>query len=140
MSNGYLAQAASFQSGKCVMNKTKAEWLDLFADDAVVQDPVGVSPLDPTGLGHRGKEAISNFWDLVIEPGNIDFQIRSSHPAGDECANVVDLVNTMPGGVEIKTKMVVVYTANDAGKITSLKAYWEYSKVEEQLAKVLESS
>lgn len=137
MSNGYLAQAASYKSGEYVMSKKKQEWLDLYADDAVIQDPVGVSPLDPTGLGHKGKEAISAFWEMVIAPGQIDFQIRSSHPAGDECANVVDLVNTMPGGVEIKTHMVVVYTANDAGKITSLKAYWEYSKVQDQLEKAL---
>ena len=137
MGNGYLVQAASYKSGEYVMSGNKEAWLDLFADDAVVQDPVGESPLDPTGLGHRGKQAISEFWDLIIAPGKIDFQIRLSQPAGDECANVVDLVNTLPGGIEIKTNMVVVYTGNSAGKITSLKAYWEYSKVQEQMDKAL---
>ena len=41
-------------------------WLALFAEDGVVEDPVGVSPLDPTGLGRRGKAAIAKFWDDVI--------------------------------------------------------------------------
>lgn len=140
MGNGYLVQAASHKSGEYVMSKNKEAWLSLFADDAVVQDPVGESPLDTTGRGHKGKEAISAFWDMVIAPGKIDFQIRSSHPAGDECANVVDLVNSMPGGVDIKTKMVVVYTGDSEGRITSLKAYWEYSKVQDQLEKALAGS
>lgn len=137
MANCYLAQAASRKSAECVMGKHKEEWLALFAEDAVLEDPVGESPLDPSGLGHKGKEAISRFWDMVIAPGQIDFQIQSSHPAGDECANVVDLTNTMPGGIEIKTHMVVVYTANDAGLVTSLKAYWEYAAVQDQLEKAL---
>lgn len=137
MGNAYKAQAASFNSGKFVMEKRKAEWLELFAEDAVVCDPVGESPLDPTGNGHKGKAAISAFWDMVIAPGLITFDIQSSHPAGDECANVVKLTNTMPGGVVIETMMVALYRANDAGKLMSLRAYWDYSKVQEQLEAAL---
>ncbi|HUH37931.1 MAG TPA: nuclear transport factor 2 family protein [Spongiibacteraceae bacterium] len=137
MANAEKAQAASFKSGQLVMAKNKAEWLDLFADDAVICDPVGVSPLDPSGEGHRGKAAISAFWDMVIAPGQIDFDIQSSHPAGDECANVVNLTNTMPGGVVIKTTMVALYCANDAGKLVSMRAYWDYNKVADQLAAAL---
>jgi ketosteroid isomerase-like protein len=136
MGNCYRAQEAGFKSGEYAMAKNKEAWLDLYADDAVIQDPVGVSPLDPTGLGQRGKEAISQFWDMVIAPGEMDFQVQSTHPAGDECANVVKLTNKMPGGIEINVHMVAVYTANDEGKITSLKAYWEYAKVQEALEKL----
>ena len=32
----------------------KDDWLALFAPDAIVQDPVGPSRLDPDGRGHRG--------------------------------------------------------------------------------------
>ena len=32
----------------------RAAWLALFADDAVVEDPVGPSAFDPEGHGHRG--------------------------------------------------------------------------------------
>ena len=137
MANCYKAQQAASKSFECVTNKDKESWLDLFSDDAVIQDPVGVSPLDPTGQGHRGKDAISNFWDTIIAPGNASFTIKSSHPAGDECANFAEVINQMPGGIEIKTDMVVVYTANDDGKVTSLKAYWEFEKVQEELEKAL---
>ncbi len=123
MANCYKAREAGYKSLKYVMAKDKENWLNLFSDDAVIQDPVGASPLDPAGLGHKGKEAISKFWDMIIAPGNSDFTIQSSHPAGDECANVVKVINRLPGGVEINVDMVAVYTANDDGKFTSLKAY-----------------
>jgi ketosteroid isomerase-like protein len=120
-----------------VMQKDKAGWLALFADDAVIEDPVGVSPLDPSGKGHRGKEAIARFWDTVIAPGNVEMRVRESHASGDECANVVSLVNRMGNGVEIGTDCVIVYRVNDAGLLVSLRAYWEFEKVAAQLAAAL---
>lgn len=137
MGNALKAQEAARKSAEYVMTKRKDEWLALFAEDAVVQDPVGASPLDPTGEGHRGHGPIGLFWDMVIAPGQIDYQLQSSHPCGDECANVVMLINTMPNGAEIRTKMVALYRANDAGKLTSLKAYWDFSAVQEELEKAL---
>ncbi len=137
MPNCYKAQKASYKSIEYAAAKEKESWLDLFSNDAVIQDPVGESPLDPTGLGHRGRDAISKFWDMIIAPGNASFTLQSSLPAGDECANVAKVINRMPGGVEINVDMVVIYTANDDGKLTSLKAYWEYQKVQDALEKAL---
>ena len=51
--------------------KDKQAWVDNFADDALIEDPIGRSPLDPEGKGHRGKEAISRFWDNQIAPNRI---------------------------------------------------------------------
>ena len=128
MGNAYKAQEASFQSGQYVLAGDREGWLSLFADDAVVQDPVGESPLDPSGQGHRGKEAIGAFYDMIIGPGVMEkFEITSSHPAGDECANVVDIRNVL-GEQVVEMRMVVVYKANDEGKLVSLKAYWDFNK------------
>ncbi|MBQ0760244.1 MAG: nuclear transport factor 2 family protein [Zhongshania sp.] len=134
MGNAQLALLASRLSGQFVEQGNKAAWLDLFAENACVQDPVGKSPLDPTGNGHIGKAAIASFWDMVIAAGSIEFTIVSSHPAGDECANVVKMVNTLPGGIKMNLDMVVVYAANADGKIISLKAYWDFDAVQQQLA------
>lgn len=136
MANCYLAQQASRKSGQYVVEGNKAGWLGLFADDAIVQDPVGVSPLDPSGKGHHGKKAIEAFWDMAMPNGIASFEIRESHPAGDSCANVITLSNKLPDGTLIETDCVAVYTANDQGKITSLRAYWDYSKLEKELAKM----
>jgi ketosteroid isomerase-like protein len=131
------ARRASANSMRNVHAKNRAGWLALFADDAVIEDPVGVSPLDPSGRGHRGKEAIARFWDTVIAPGNVEMRVRESYASGDECANVVSLVNRMPGGIEIGTDCVIVYRVDAAGRIVSLRAYWEFEKVAAQLAAAL---
>ena len=136
MGNCYLAQEASRKSGTYVVEGNKRGWLDLFADDAIVQDPVGVSPLDPSGNGHHGKAAIEAFWDMAMPNGINSFDIRESHPAGDSCANVVTLSNKLPDGTLITTDCVAVYTANADGKLTSLRAYWDFTKLAEQLAKM----
>lgn len=140
MANCYLAQEASRKSGKYVVEGARQAWLDLFADDALVQDPVGVSPLDPTGLGHQGKKAIAAFWDMAMPNGIASFAIRESHPAGDSCANVITLSNKLPDGTVLSTDCVAVYTANEAGKIISLRAYWDFSKLAAQLEKMAVAS
>jgi ketosteroid isomerase-like protein len=136
MPNCYLALEASRKSGKYVVEGNKQAWLDLFADDAIVQDPVGVSPLDPSGLGHHGKAAIEAFWNMAMPNGINSFDIRESHPSGDSCANVVTLSNKLPDGSLITTDCVAVYTANDEGKIVSLRAYWDFSKLAAQIEKM----
>ena len=40
----------------------------LWAEDAVVEDPVGPSFFDPEGKGHHGIAGISAFWDIAIAP------------------------------------------------------------------------
>lgn len=126
------AQWASFRSPQLVKEKNKAAWLDLFDDTAVIQDPVGPSPLDPDGRGHQGKEAISRFWDMVIEGGNFDFTVHQSYPCGDECANVWVGINQIQG-IRFETPMVTVYKVNDKGKILSLRAFWDFQKVAKDL-------
>ncbi len=133
----FPAQQASFRSMRNVKARNRAGWLELFADDAIVQDPVGVSPFDPDGLGHRGKEAIGAFWDAVIAPNGGIFRIRESYPCADECANVITLGSTLPNGKQFDVNFVAVYRANEAGKIVSLKAYWQFDKVMEQFAALM---
>lgn len=58
MSGDSPAKIASTNSMKCVMRKDKQAWLKLFAEEACIEDPVGKSPLDETGLGHTGPKAI----------------------------------------------------------------------------------
>src|SRR6185436_9211045 len=41
------ARLASKRSIAAVRAKDKAAWIALFAEDAVIEDPVGVSPIDP---------------------------------------------------------------------------------------------
>lgn len=130
------AQELGFLSRDYAVAKDKKNWLSLFADDAIVQDPIGVSPLDPEGEGHKGIEAIENFYDTVIANGNIEFNILESIPCANECANYAQIVNVV-GDVKIETKMIVIYCINSSNKIQSLRAFWDYQKMENQLNEIL---
>ena len=130
------AQELGFLSRDYAVAKDKKNWLSLFADDAIVQDPIGVSPLDPEGEGHQGIEAIEKFYDTVIANGNIEFNILESIPCANECANYAQIVNEV-GDVKIETKMIVIYCINSSNKIQSLRAFWDYQNMENQLNEIL---
>jgi|TARA_B100001094_G_scaffold323465_1_gene374425 hypothetical protein len=130
------AQELSFLSRDFAVAKDKGNWLALFAKDALVQDPIGKSPLDPEGNGHRGIAAIEKFYDTVIANGNIEFTIIESIPCADECANYAQIVNLV-GDIKIETKMIVIYRINSNNKIESLRAFWDYQKMENQLNELL---
>ena len=125
--SSHPAQRASFLSIKNVKARDKAGWLSLFAEDGIVQDPVGPSPLDPSGQGHRGKEAMGRFWDMIISGGSFEFEMLESFPCGDECANYWLGVNNRPDGTVYKVPMMTVYKVNPEGKLLFLKAYWDRS-------------
>lgn len=121
------AQQAAQRSIDAVRAKDKDSWVNNFADDGCIEDPVGKSPLDPTGNGHRGKAAISAFWDMCIATGNVDFKIRESYPVSDvACANVGSITNKM-GDMAIEAKGVFIYHVNAEGKVTNLRAYWDFN-------------
>ncbi len=129
MSDDHPARIAGERSRSAVSRGSREEWLALFDDDAVVEDPIGVSALDPTGKGHRGKAAIAAFWDQVIMrvPGTrIVFDYHTQYAVGSECACVGSLTNHFPNGASYRVDGVFVYRVNDAGKLVSLRTYWEH--------------
>ncbi len=128
MTEEHPARAASHRSMAAVRAKDKTAWLALFASDAIIEDPVGASPLDPEGKGHRGRAAIDAFWEANIAPNQIDFEIRDSYACGNECANVGTITIVMPGGMRVLTHGVFVYAVDAAGKLASLRAFWEFEK------------
>ncbi len=122
------ARDASLASMRAVEAGDKAAWLALFADDAVVQDPIGESPMDPSGQGHRGRAAIEAFYDTVIGPNQVTFVIERSHAAGNEVANV-GTISTVMGDSTVHTDLVATYRVNDEGKVTALRAYWSMDEL-----------
>jgi steroid delta-isomerase len=107
----------------------RESWLALFADDAVIEDPIGVSSFDPEGKGHRGKDAIAKFWDDVISKQPVRFSIRASYAAGQECANVGTVTTDLGGGTKAIVEGVFTYRVDDHGRIAAMRAYWEQDKI-----------
>ena len=129
------ARAASHRSMDAVGRKARADWLALFAEDGFVQDPVGRSPLDETGEGHHGREAIGRFWDATIAGlTKIDFDVHDSFVSGDECANVATIHAHFPHGNVMRTDGVFVYRVNPDGLLHSLRAHWEWDRAMSTIA------
>lgn len=123
------ARQMSQRSYDAVARKAKEEWLTLFADDAVVEDPVGPSFFDEKGAGHRGKEAIAAFWDMAIDPvERFTFTIRDSFANGNACANVGTFSTRMADGTLVDTDLIATYRIDDAGLIRSMAAHWEVDR------------
>jgi steroid Delta-isomerase len=120
------ARTASKRSIAAVAVGAKQQWLSLFASDALVEDPVGPSWLDPDGVGHRGLAQIEHFWDNTVAAiAHFHFEVTDSFAGGNACANVVTISATLADGSVMTIDAVLVYTVNDSGQITSLRAHWE---------------
>jgi steroid Delta-isomerase len=121
------ARAMSKRSMAAITSKDRDGWLELFTEDAVVEDPIGPSFLDPEGRGHQGKEAIERFFDEIIAPNDlVSFTINLSYECGNEVANVGTIDITLPGGKQIASvDLVSTYRIGPDGRLVSLRAYWE---------------
>jgi hypothetical protein len=129
MDTEHPARVASKRSASAVERGAKEEWLNLFTDDAIVEDPVGVSPLDPEGKGHVGKTAIAAFWDRNIGTNKIEFDIHHSYAAGNEVANTGTITTMLPNEMKVIVEGTFVYKVNEEGKLISLRAFWETDKL-----------
>lgn len=120
------ARRAAQRSMAAVAAGRKADWIGLFTRDALVEDPVGPSMLDPEGKGHRGHDGIGRFWDEhVSSVSQYHFQVKDSFANGPCCANIATILMTLGGGATMTVDCVIIYTVNGDGLITSIRAHWE---------------
>jgi len=111
------AQLAAYLEGW--KTNDKVHWLELFAEDAKLEDPVGTP-------AHAGKEAIAAFWDLVHQmPMNFFPEMQRAVVCGNEGMLLFRMVTRPEGGPGIAMDIVDIFTFNDDGLITKLKAYWD---------------
>jgi len=115
------------------MAGNKQAWLALFDDDAVVHDPVGPSDHDPEGRGARGIAEISEFWDRMIGPNNLNIVPHKRISCGETVAAVIMTAASEQAGIKTYIEMVGVYQVNASGKLTSLDIYWDTNSLGEQL-------
>ena len=120
------ARRASQRSYSAVGTGVLENWLAVYAEDALIEDPVGPSWFDPEGMGHHGHAGISAFWEKAIAPiEKFTFLIHDSHANGNSCANVGTITTRFADGTTVDTDLVMVYTINDEGLVSSMRAYWE---------------
>ena len=120
------AMAASLASWRCVQSHDKQGWLDLMAPDIVIEDPIGQSYTNPDGLGIRGKDAVSAFYDSNIAANNLVVTCEESFPSSspNEVAHILVLRSRFDNGMSSAVRGVFCYRVDESGLITNLRGYW----------------
>ena len=94
--------------------------VELFADDATVEDPVG-------GEVHIGRQAIRGFYSAT-DGLERECELVTLRVAGNEAAFQFRLtIKAGNGGMLIEPIDVMVF--GDDGKVTAMKAYWSADHV-----------
>ncbi|MBW2382240.1 MAG: nuclear transport factor 2 family protein [Deltaproteobacteria bacterium] len=89
--------------------------LDLYADECTVEDPVGGTIL-------RGRESLQSFYSATAPA----LYVEITGPicvASNQCAAPLVAELTTPDA-KMYADVIDVMSFNDAGKITSMRAYW----------------
>lgn len=101
----------------------KAGWLGIFAEQHVVEDPVGWRPVRSDVPG-----ALARFWDAFIAPNDIVFEVAQDWVDGYDVVRDVTIASTLPTGVQVRTPAHLIYqTTDDNGtlKVRRMAAHWE---------------
>ena len=120
------ALTASQASWRCVQSRDRKGWLDLMADDVVIEDPIGESFTNPDGNGVRGKQAVAAFYDNTVEANQTTVTCEETFPSSspNEIAHILVLHFTIAGKHPASVRGVFTYRVNDAGLLTNLRGYW----------------
>ena len=99
----------------------KEGWLDLFADDAWIEDPVGTPR-------RTGREAIGEFWDEVhTVPDSVELRpLGITTVIGDEGIFTMQARADLGGSI-FGLDIIDLMTFDDAGKITTMRAFFDQS-------------
>jgi steroid delta-isomerase len=128
MNTAHPAAAAALTAMNAVTAGDRDAWLSCYADDAVLYDPVGGSPLDSEGVGVRGLDGLDHFWQQAIAPNEVRFDVAAVHAAGDEAAVVATVTVRFPNGAVVDYDGVFVYTINHDKQVVSLRGYWDVQR------------
>jgi steroid delta-isomerase len=100
-----------------------ANWVNLFAEDARVEDPVG-SPLN------EGHEAIGAFFEMSQSLGDSITLVPTGpvRVAGNEAAWPMQAVTSV-GDAKLVVDIIDVMVFDEQARITSLRAFWDPAEI-----------
>jgi hypothetical protein len=129
-------------SPQAVASHDKERWLSLWADNHVIEDPVGSRPvlggLYDRRSGQRGNAPLARFWDTFIAANQIVFDVHADYVDGLRVVRDVTILTTLPSGVTARTPAHLLYELNWADgqlRIRRMAAHWEVAPVFAQLVR-----
>jgi steroid delta-isomerase len=101
----------------------KQGYLDCFAPDATVEDPIGSDVC-------RGSAEIGEFWEGMrgLSPSIELRPVGDTRVAGGEAAFAMQAVVDL-GGTAMVVDIIDVMRFDDDGRITAMRAYWDPSEM-----------
>jgi hypothetical protein len=99
----------------------KEGWLALWSEDTVLEDPVGVDI-------YRGKSSLATtFWGLIEELSPMKLWLeRDVIVCGAEAIGILNGVVSRNGKLTRVGPIVDHFVFDEAGLITSMRAFWKY--------------
>jgi steroid Delta-isomerase len=95
-------------------------FMALFAEDIVHEDPVGVCT-------RRGLKELAELWDLA-QAGDVDLRLAEDVIVCGNEAMAIMAAETGPADARRTTAPIVDhFVFNEAGKITSVRAFYRYA-------------
>lgn len=115
------------RSPEHVAKHERERWLGLFADDAVVEDPVG-SPPAPKASG-----ALGRFWDTFIAPHDIRFEVRHDYVLGRDVFRDAVIKTRIGPKIAIDVPAYLLYQLDDDGAgglhVRRMAAHWQLGRL-----------
>ena len=104
-----------------------AAWANTFAEDGITHDPVGTPP-------HQGREALRQFLQGILgmfqEAGLTEDDV---FVAGNGAAVKWTGRGVAKNGRRVQFEGIDVFEVNEAGRIQTVKAYWDAAAVMSQI-------
>lgn len=120
---------AAEQSPRAVKAQDKAAWLDIFAKQYHVEDPVGSKlKVSPEGEANP-REPLSRFYDTFMAPNEIVFDVKRDLVCGNHVMRDLTLHVKMAGKLDSFVPMHLLYElVEEEGcyKVSRLEAHWEF--------------
>ena len=102
------------------------KWADRFAENAVVEDPVGTTPIDNLAkILELGKAFMSGFETVGLHEEFV-------HVVGNEAAARWTGKGITKEGKQVRFEGINVFEFNNDGQIVNLKGYWNPDEIIEE--------
>jgi hypothetical protein len=104
----------------------RENWLALFGDDALVEDPVGSPP------ARKATGALARFWDTFIAPHQIRFEVRRDHVIGRDVFRDVVIHTRISPHVAIEVPAYLLYQLDDGAhglQVRRMAAHWQLGRL-----------
>lgn len=94
----------------------KKNWINLFAKDSVIADPIGTRPVPFSNL--------PNFYETFIAPNDIVFEEKLDIITDNQVARDVLIHTKLPGGLRVQVPAHLFYKVEN-DKIKNMYAHWD---------------